>query len=442
MSLPIVAIIGRPNVGKSTIFNRLLKTKQAIVSDIPGTTRDRAIEQVTGNDQSFLLMDTAGVLPKKTTDTLADEIDEQIQMAFEAASVLIFVIDAKDGVTVTDEQIARSLRRQSKPVILVANKVDSPSLEPIVVASRQLGFDEPLLVSASQGRGLAELLDEMVNQLPTQTKSAEHTTDLKVTILGRPNVGKSTLLNAVIGSKRSIVSQQPGTTRDPVNARLQFQDTTIEIIDTAGIRRRGFYRKQTLGKSDRSLEYFSVLRAMKTLREAEIAVLVLDAEQGLTDQDQHIASLIAETKIGAVIAINKWDARLNPNNDQAMDQWIAMLQAKLPFLDYAPVVFLSAAEQTNIKPLLEQIVEISANRPGKLPNRLISNLTAAARDQHPAFPRLLSLKQNPVEPGQFVIMKTSSPVHFSTRRYLENQLRQAVNWPGWPISVVSTPARG
>ncbi len=447
---PIVALIGRPNVGKSTIFNRLIGEKFAIVSELPGTTRDRAMIQMELEEHPLLLMDTAGILPARTDEPLSEQINLQLDIAFASAALLLFVIDAKDGLTIADETIARALHRRQKrtglPVLLLANKVERGDYAEFESIVRRLGFGQPLMLSATQGRGFAALATNIIDHLPAPTEPPVAGEAIKVAILGRPNVGKSTLLNAIIGEERAIVSPIPGTTRDPVNAKLKHAGQTIEIIDTAGIRRRGYYRGSSLTGSDakaaRSIEFWSVLRANKALAQADIAIILLDGERGLADQDQHVAGLLQAARTGAIIAVNKWDARLNAGNDEAMAQWLTMLSSKLPFLNFAPVVFLSAADGTHVSALLDQITTINQNRPSKISSHYIDKIVDDLRNHHPALPPMLSLKQDPGQPNLFTTTKTrGQSIHFSLRRALENTLRAHLGWVGWPIIVQSSSGK-
>lgn len=436
MSLPTVAIVGRPNVGKSTIFNRLVGAKLAIVSEIPGTTRDRSLATVTLDKRGCLLIDTAGVLPPKSTETLKQETLEQIDLAKEAADVLLFVVDAKEGITVADEQIARALHRQTKPVLFAANKTSRNLDAKFLAESRRLGFDEPVLLCATEGRGFTELETRLADMLPAGEPEQAKEGVVKVAILGRPNVGKSTLLNALVEDKRAIVSATPGTTRDPVNARLTLAGRIFEVIDTAGLRRRGFYRVNPKNPSANEIEFYSSLRAVKSLETADLAILLLDAERGLADGDQHIAGLITEARTGAIIAVNKWDARNNPDEKSAMREWLGMMQKKLAFLNYAPVVFLSAEQGENLRPLKKQLSAIMAEQPEKLSSHYVDKIVAEAADHHPAFPPYLRLKQDKNRPNRFEIIARETP-HRSIRRYLENELRDHLTWTGWPIIVES-----
>ncbi len=329
ISKPVVAIIGRQNVGKSSLLNRLAGKRLAIVEDLPGTTRDRMLASVSWQGTEFTLVDTGG-LETKPQSTVAQGIKEQVEVAITEADVIIFMVNVRDGVTSLDLEIADKLRQAGKSTLLVANKADNDKLEVEAIEFYELGMGEPLTVSAHHGRGTAELLDKLITLLPVISPVEDKPDFMKVAIVGRPNVGKSMLLNAILGEERTIVDDTPGTTRDAIDTLLDFQGQGVLLIDTAGIRRRG---RQGVG-----IEKYSVIRALRAVDRADIALLVVDASEPFTAQDIHICGYIRQMAKGIVIIVNKWD--LIPDNNKT--KWNRYIRSQLKFVPYAPILYTSA----------------------------------------------------------------------------------------------------
>ena len=346
---PIVAIVGRQNVGKSTLLNRVAGKRIAIIEDLPGTTRDRIVSSVSWEGTEFTVIDTGGLEPKPQS-TVAQGVKEQAQMAIAEADVIIFLVDVRDGVTSIDLEIADMLRQVSKPILLVANKADNARLETEAVDFYQLGLGEPLAISAHHGRGTAELLDRIITLLPVPSPVETEPEVMKVAIVGRPNVGKSMLLNALLGEERTIVDDTPGTTRDAIDTLFDFQGQSVLLIDTAGIRRRGRLRA--------GVERYSVIRALRAVERADIALLVVDAAELLTAQDMHIAGYIRQMAKGIVLVVNKWDLVVDKN----ITEWNRYIRGQLRFVPYTPVVYTSAKFGQGMDKVMPQVCRVYEER--------------------------------------------------------------------------------
>src|SRR5689334_8267886 len=353
---PIVAIVGRPNVGKSTLFNRLVGERRAIVEDVPGTTRDRVYGATDWGGLDFTIVDTGGLqgereMPNDSTAEIARRTREQATAAIGEADVIVFLVDAKAGVNAGDHDVADILRRTDKPTILVANKADSAQRRENVVEFYELGLGEPIPISAYHGTGTGDLLDRVVESLPEAEEEAE-TEGPAIAIVGRPNVGKSRLLNALLGQERAIVSDVPGTTRDSLDTQLIWAGEPVTLIDTAGIRRRG--------RVEQGIEQFSVIRSMRAIERADVVLLVIDATEGFTAQDLHIAGYVEEQKKGMVVVVNKWD--LVEKTAQTMDEYRAEARKALNFMPYAPLVFTSAKFGQRVQQVLETALQVVNER--------------------------------------------------------------------------------
>ena len=427
---PIVAIIGRQNVGKSTLLNRVAGKRIAITADLPGTTRDRVLADVSWQGTEFTMVDTGG-LELKTQSTIAQGVMEQVEVAITEADIIIFLLDVRDGVMTSDLEIADMLRRVSKPVVLVANKADNAKFETEAVEFYELGLGEPLAVSAHHGRGTAELLDRIVALLPVSLPVESESEIMKVAIVGRPNVGKSMLLNALLGEERSIVDGTPGTTRDAIDTLLDFTGQSVLLIDTAGIRRRG-----RLGVG---VERFSVIRALRAVGRADIALLVIDATEPLTAQDVHIAGYIHQVAKGIVLAVNKWD--LVEYKDIA--EWNRYIRSQLKFMPYAPVLYTSAKFGQGVSKVMPQVCQVYQERLKRLPTAAVNSVVQQAVAAH-SPPRsgskqlkILYATQAEVNPPTFVFFVNEARLmHFSYQRYLENKLRKAFGFAGTSLRVV------
>jgi len=430
VSKPIVAIVGRQNVGKSTLLNRLAGKPVAIVEDLPGTTRDRVFADVTWQGAGFTIVDTGGLELRPLT-TVAQGVKEQVEAAIAEADAIIFLVDARDGIISSDLEIADMLRQVSKPVVLVANKADNAQLEAGAVEFYELGLGEPLAISAYHGRHTAELLDKVVDILPTPLLAETEPGVVKVAIVGRPNVGKSTLLNAIVGKERAIVDEAPGTTRDAIDTLLDIDGQYVLLIDTAGIRRRG-----RLGMG---IERYGVIRALRAIDRADIALLVVDATELLTAQDMHIAGYIQQAAKGIVLVVNKWDLA----GGKSKTEYSRYIRSQLKFMPYAPVLYVSAKSGQGVNKVMPQASQVYQERLKRLPTATVSNVVQQAVAAH-TLPRaggrqlkVLYATQVEVNPPTFVFFVNDTRlIHFSYQRYLENKLRRAFGFAGTPLRLV------
>ena len=429
MSKPIVAIIGRQNVGKSTLLNRLAGKRISIVEDLPGTTRDRVFTDVAWNDRSFTLVDTGGLELGMETE-IDRGVKEQISQAMSEADAIVFMVDVKDGIMPADTEIADLVRRLKKPTLLVANKGDNEKLESQAVEFYQLGLGEPFVISAYHGRSTAELIEKIIAMLPENVPSLTEPEIMKVAIVGKPNVGKSMLLNAILGKERTIVSNVPGTTRDAIDTQVDFMGKQVLLIDTAGIRKRG--------QIETGIEQYSVIRSMHAIDRCDVALLVLDATEMFSAQDTHIAGYIQQAVKGIVIIVNKWD--LVTDEDQAV--WAENTRKQFKFMAYAPVMFISAKTGKSVRDVMPQAYLVYQERIKVVPE---AELRGAMRDAVAShnLPRkgkmMLSVKgvtQVSVNPPTFVFkVNNTKLVHFSYKRFLENKLREAFGFMGTPLRI-------
>lgn len=436
MRKPIVAIIGRQNVGKSTLLNRLAGKRVAIVEDLPGTTRDRVFADVAWKDKGFTLVDTGGLEIGPETE-LERGVRQQVNTAIEEADMLLYVTDVKAGIMPTDYEIADMLRRTEKPVVLAVNKVDNDALETQALEFYQLGLGDPIPISAFHARGTGELLDRIEDMLPPVEPEPVAPEMMKLAIVGRPNVGKSMLLNAILGYTRSIVSAMPGTTRDAIDTPIDFHGRSVVLIDTAGIRRRG--------QIEVGVERYSVLRSLRAIDRCDIALLVLDATELVTAQDTHVGGYIQQAEKGIVIVVNKWD--LVTEKDTAA--WEENLRRDLKFVTYAPVVFVSAKTGQGVEDILPAAEKVHAERIKLLMDAEVRSVVQQALAAHPPprkGTRQLVIKggsQTGINPPTFAFrVNDARLVHFSYRRYLENQLRQVFGFVGTPIRLEFTVGGG
>jgi GTP-binding protein len=445
---PIVALVGRPNVGKSTLFNRLAGHRLAIVEDEPGTTRDRQYAPAEWTQQPFVLVDTGGLDVASTSEGAARsadhvplgsssrdyvrEIRQQAEVAIHEADLVVFLVDARDGVTSADREVAEVLRRSSRPVIVAANKADNEARRQASVEFHELGLGDPYPVSALHGTGTGDLLDAIVAHLP---KAVEEVIDdaVRIAIVGRPNVGKSSLLNALLNEERTIVSPIAGTTRDAIDSELTWDGQQLVLVDTAGIRRRG--------KVETGVEKYSVLRALSAIERSDVTLLILDATQGVTAQDAHVAGFILEASKSVVVVVNKWD--LVPNkNTHTMTDYSQMLRGRLRFLDYVPALFVSALTRQRIDQVLPTALRVAAERLVRIPTGELNRLLREGLTVHPPPSRrgrplkFFYATQVGVAPPAFVLFVNDVElVHFSYARYLENKLREAYPFEGTPVKL-------
>lgn len=430
MTKPIIAIVGRPNTGKSTLLNRAAGKPLAITEDRPGTTRDRNLADVNWAGKEFTMVDTGGLEIKPSTP-IARGIKAQIETAIKDADVIINLVDAKDGVTPADYEVADLLRKANKPVILAANKADNARLEAAALEFYELGLGEPIAISAHHGRGVAELLDKIVELLPPQEPVEAAAEAIKVAIVGRPNVGKSMLLNTLVGDERAIVDETPGTTRDAVDTVINHQGQSVLLIDTAGIRRRG--------KIKGGVEKYSVLRSMRAIDRADIVLLVLDAGEISAIQDAHIAGYVHEAYKGMIIIVNKWD--LVENKD--IPAWDRQIRGQFKFASYAPILYTSAKTGQGVDKIMPEVDRVYRERLKRPATAAVNNVIqqAIAAHNRPRS-RTQQLKifyatQAEVNPPTFVLFTNNAKlIHFSYKRYLENQLRQAFGFRGTALRLI------
>jgi GTP-binding protein len=437
----IVALVGRPNVGKSTLFNRIVGQRQAVVSEVPGTTRDRLYAEAEWTGEAFLLVDTGGleVTEGRHTQPLSEDselflplIRNQANVAIEDADVIIHVVDGQAGVTAADREVADILRHSEKPVLIAANKLESTALWDGIYEFYELGLGEVFPISALHGTGTGNFLDAIVELIPP-SGDEEEDKSIQVAILGRPNVGKSTLLNKLLGEERSIVSPIPGTTRDATDSIITFNGQEITLIDTAGIRRRG--------RIVPGVEKYSVLRAIKAMRRADVALLLIDVIEGITAQDTHIAGLLAEEMISVIVLVNKWDA-VEKDAYTIYDLERDIRQA-LNFLPFAPVMFISALRGQRVNKIIPLAIEISETRFLRIPTAQVNKLMRDAVMRHPppqkggVRVKFIYATQANVDPPTFVFFVNRPEwIHFSYQRYLENRIRDAYPFTGTPIRLI------
>jgi GTPase len=431
MTKPIVAVIGRQNVGKSTLINRIAGKQIAIVEDFPGTTRDRIFADATWNGIDFTLIDTGG-LEFSDESVLGGAVRKQAEAAISEADLIVFLTDVRDGLAPIDQDIARMLRKSQKPVILVVNKVDNEKQEAETAEFYKLGFTNLSAISAHHGRGVADLLDKITQLLPAPP-AVEEPTDpgIKVAIVGRPHVGKSLLLNCLLGKERSIVGVTPGTTRDAIDTPLDFGGQNVVLIDTAGIRRRG--------RVEKGIEWFSVLRAMRAIDRADIALLVIDATEPLTAQDGHIAGYIEKSGKGIVILVNKWDLATEKNKT-VYDEYI---ESRVKFAPYAPILYISAKTGQGVKGIMPLVLQINQERSIRVPDAELNDLVKEAVASH-NLPHKVnkvlsvhSVSQTAINPPTFrFLVNDTELIHFSYERFLENRLREIYSFKGTPIRLV------
>lgn len=440
MNKPMVALVGRPNVGKSTLFNRLVGKRLAVVSEVPGTTRDRIQADAEWEGIDFTVVDTGGIEVDAGFHTapLSEDsvhflpaIRSQASLAIDAADVILLLVDAQVGVTAADEEVAAILRRTTKPVIIVANKAESRASREAVVEFYSLGLGEVFAVSALHGIGSGDLLDEVVDAFPSWVSEEDQDDDsIKIAIVGRPNVGKSSLLNRLLGEERAIVSPIAGTTRDAIDTPLEWEGKAITLIDTAGIRRRG--------KIDVGVEKYSVLRALRAIKRADVALLLIDAQEGVTAQDEHVAGFVLEEHTSVVVLVNKWDAI--EKDSYTMLEYTKQLRSDLNFMDYVPVLFISALTGQRVRQVLPLALEVHDARFERIPtgvlNRTVRNAVMHHSPPSKAGKRLkfYYATQAAVAPPTFVFFVNDPRLaHFSYQRYLENQIRRQNPFLGTPL---------
>ena len=432
---PIVAIVGRPNVGKSTLFNRLVGWRKAIVDPTAGLTRDRLYGVCEWRGREFTVVDTAGLDPEHHDDTSTAAMEAQTRVAIEEAQAIVFLLDVRQGLTAIDQDIAHLLRRSGRRILVAANKADNPGQEHFKHEILALGFEDPILLSAQHGIGVDDLLDRVLEELPGEAGEAEPAEEAvaRIAIMGRPNVGKSSLLNALLGDERSLVSDVPGTTRDPVDTELLFDGVPVVLVDTAGIRRRSSARDK--------LERYSLLRGIRAMERADAVLLVVDASTGVLSQDQHVAGYALEAGKGLVLVVNKIDL-VDADRRNARD-WEQALRAEFKFVPHAPVVIISAKTRQGVHRVLPTALEVVGQRRIRVPTNELNRVLREAFLERPPPSykgRRLSFKfatQAASETPTFVLFVNDTELlHFSYRRYLENRLRAHFGFAGNPIRIV------
>ena len=422
-AVSVVALVGRPNVGKSALFNRMIGRRQALVEDLPGTTRDRLYANVEWRDERIRLIDTGGLDPD-AEGGYPEQVRRQVEQALEEASALLFVVDAKEGVLPADEDIARILQRSHKPVFLLANKVDNEARREDAVQFYELGLGDPIAVSAQHGTGIADVLDRLLEVLPPSPQTEEVRTP-RLAIVGRPNVGKSMLLNAVLGEERVIVSSVPGTTRDAIDTRFTFRGREVVLVDTAGLRRPG--------KVGSSLEHHATLRARHALERADTALVLFDASEGMTAHDAHIVGYALKARTGVIAVANKWDLL----DGVDLGEFEREVRRKLHFASWVSFRIISAKERVGISQLMEEALRISDARDLRIETGQLNNIVHRAVAERPPPMvknrrlKLLYVTQPSVAPPTFVFFVNDAKlVHFAYRRYLENVLRNRFDFQG------------
>jgi len=450
MEKPVIVLVGRPNVGKSTLFNRLVEQRLAIIDDVPGTTRDRLVSEGHWAGHNFFVVDTGGLDPSKQRDqaplsigsaAFIDDIRAQVEVAIEDADVIVLVVDALSGITQADHEVVNMLRRRQQlrdgkrvpPIVLAANKADSETARLNALDFYSLGIGEPFPISAIHGTGTGDLLDEIVAHFPVQVEEEANDNAIKVAIVGKPNAGKSSLLNKITGKDRAIVSEIPGTTRDAIDTPITVDGQPYVLIDTAGIRRRGSIIP--------GVEKYSVLRAMQAIERCDVAVLVVDATTGITAQDTHIAGYINEAWKSVILVVNKWDLIEKDTNTSI--EFERQIRRQLNFLPYIPILFLSAKSGQRVHQVLPLVKQVQQERQTKVPTSQLNRILINAQDIHQSSSgtgkplRVYYGTQVKTEPPTFLLYCNDPALgHFTYLRFLENQIRKEIPFTGSPIQLV------
>jgi len=430
MTKATVAIVGRPNVGKSTIFNRLVGERISIVEDTPGVTRDRIYAEAEWLTTQFNLIDTGGI--ELSDEPLMAKVRHQAEIAIDEADVIIFVVNGVDGITSTDEEVAKLLYKSKKPVVLAVNKIDHPERLDLIYEFYALGFDTPYPISGTHGIGMGDLLDEVIKHFPQREEEEKDDETIYFSVIGRPNVGKSSLVNAILNEERVIVSDREGTTRDAIDTFIHKDDQDFVIIDTAGIRKRGRVYEST--------EKYSVLRALKAIDRSDVTVIVLDAETGIREQDKTIAGYAYDAGRGIVIVVNKWDTI--DSADMSMQKFEDSIREQFQFLNFAPIVFLSAKTKRRLQRLIPVVKLVSENHTKRIATNVLNDVIMDALAIHPIPTikgkrlKVYYMTQVSVKPPSFVVFVNEPELmHFTFKRFLENQIRQAFGFTGTPIQI-------
>src|SRR5262252_3095095 len=428
-SLPLIAIVGRPNIGKSTLFNRLIGQRRSIVTDEPGITRDRIYGTVSWHGRSYEIVDTGGIVPGEESE-IPVRIFEQAQIAIDSAALIFLVVDGRTSITAPDQELARLLRRTGKTVFLVVNKIDSAKQAADASEYYRLGIDHVFPISAEHGRGITELLDDIAISIPAPEDTEDDGQgEIRVAIIGRPNVGKSTLLNQLVGQERALVSPIAGTTRDAVDSLVKHDDLTIRFVDTAGIRRKG--------KTELKAEKLSVVMARRHLERSDVAILVIDGVEGVTALDAHIGGYAHEAGRSVIIAVNKWDSVQKTHRITA--DYETQIREKLKFLAFAPIAFISAKTGQRVERLFKTLEEVHKARFVRIPTRDLNEFLrqeVLLRGGLPSDIKIRYVAQVKVNPPTFVMFSTKvKKLHFSFERFIENRIRERFPFPGTPIII-------
>lgn len=431
MSKPVVAVIGRPNVGKSTFFNRIVGKRISIVEDTPGVTRDRIYAEAEWNGIHFSLIDTGGIEPD-SKDVILSQMREQAQIAMDMADVILFIVDGKEGITSADEEVANMLRRKGREIVLLVNKIDNPRKIPDTFYDfYSLGVGEPIPVSAANMLNLGDVLDKIVSSFPEGAGEEDEST--KVAVIGKPNVGKSSLINRLLAEKRVIVSDIAGTTRDSIDTPFTWEGEDYTLIDTAGIRRQN--------KINENIEKYSVIRAVAAIERSDVCLLVIDATEGITEQDKRIAGVAHEAGKGIIIVVNKWD--LLKKETYTMKEYRETIEAELPFLSYAPTLFISVLTGQRVQEVMKTVKTVAENRSMRVPTGQLNSLISdAVMMKQPPSDKGKRLKiyyvtQVGIRPPLFSFqINKRELMHFSYARYLENKIREAFNFDGTSVKFV------
>ncbi|MBQ2770329.1 MAG: ribosome biogenesis GTPase Der [Clostridia bacterium] len=432
MTKPLVAIVGRPNVGKSTLFNKLVGRRVAIVEDTPGVTRDRIYGDAEWLNHAFTLIDTGGIEPA-SEDIIAVQMRRQAELAIETADVIIFLVDGREGMTAADNEVSVMLRRSGKPVVLTVNKVDAQKFEDSKYEFYSLGLGDPITISAEQGLGLGDMLDEVVKDF-SSADAEEEEKRINVAVVGRPNVGKSSLINALLGEERSIVSNIPGTTRDSIDTPFTYQDRLFTLVDTAGIRRKR-------AVEDATIERYSVIRSLAAVRRADVVLIVVDASEGLSEQDVRLAGYAHEEGKASVLIVNKWD--LIDKDTHTIEKFKKSMLADLAFMSYVPMLFISAKSGQRVNKVLDLVLSVYEESCRRVTTGTLNDIVneAVTVTEPPADNgrrlRIYYATQAGIQPPTFIVFVNDTElVHFSYARYLENYFRKSFGMNGTPIRLL------
>ncbi|MEY6616262.1 ribosome biogenesis GTPase Der [Listeria monocytogenes] len=432
MAKPVVAIVGRPNVGKSTIFNRIVGERVSIVEDVPGVTRDRIYNSAEWLGKEFNIIDTGGI--DLSDEPFLEQIRAQAEIAIDEADVIIFITNGREGVTDADEQVAKILYRSNKPIVLAINKVDNPEMRDQIYDFYSLGFGEPYPISGSHGLGLGDMLDAVRAHFPKEEEEEYPDDTVKFSLIGRPNVGKSSILNALLGEDRVIVSDIAGTTRDAIDTTYTFDGQDYVMIDTAGMRKRG--------KVYESTEKYSVLRAMRAIERSDVVLVVINAEEGIREQDKRIAGYAHDAGRAIIIVVNKWDA-IN-KDEKTINVWTEDIREQFQFLSYAPIVFVSAKTKQRLNNLFPLINQVRDNHSLRVQSSMLNDVISDAVAMNPSPMdkgkrlKIFYTTQVAVKPPTFVVFVNDPELmHFSYERFLENRIREAFPFEGTPIRVIA-----